>query len=88
MARPSTETSPGEIYGELTVLRRTEKGADGRWKILVLCSCGWSGEKRERDVHRGYTRSCGHVHREKSAGLCREVGKTNRGKPSNRWKSA
>lgn len=51
--------TPGEKFGELTVLKKTERPGN-IWRCS--CSCGGSAEYAARDMQRGRRKSCGNCH--------------------------
>lgn len=54
------EDLKGKKFGELTVLRKSEKKTkDNRTMWLCLCSCGQTKSVRPSDLKRGQAKSCG-----------------------------
>ena len=51
------EVSPGDEYGELTVLYELE--SSGKRRFLCCCSCGREVEARLDHLRSGHTASCG-----------------------------
>jgi len=52
---------PGDVYHELTIIREVEPRYKYNRYVLVRCSCGVEKETAFTAVHRGQTRSCGHL---------------------------
>jgi hypothetical protein len=56
----------GQLFGRLVVVERAErKGRNARW--LCRCECGKTLIVYGNNLHSGRTRSCGCLHREKTA---------------------
>jgi len=52
------EVSPGDEYGDLTVVREAEKSS-GKRRFLCVCSCGNEVTARLDHLRSGHTNSCG-----------------------------
>ena len=52
----------GQVFGELTVLREAGRAGHKEVTWLCRCSCGKATTVAARDLRKGDTRSCGHLH--------------------------
>lgn len=61
----------GRVFGRLTVLSREENDSRGKARWLCRCLCGGERVTRSKSLRFGGAKSCGCLHREVAAGLCR-----------------
>ena len=78
----------GEVFGRLTVIKRTDDiiSPNGRCRVtwLCMCSCGQTTITRGENLRRGLVKSCGCLHREVATKINTKHGKA-KSRPYNIW---
>lgn len=53
------EINPGQVYGDLTVIREVEASAAGKRQMLCKCTCGRQLKVRLGHLTTGHSTTCG-----------------------------